>query len=527
MPKRSTKLPEVPKEDYGVRVLVRERPDNPDGNLELVATIHTPDGKGGLKKRRKRTTAGTTDPALAYQRARALAQSLAVAQKGVAKGRVRTKFMAGADITDMDCLDYYESEVVSKLDQDDEYRKQVTSKLRVLRSLLPAIAENGKATPLRLISENYVSAYKDLRLEKGALRRDGSGEWREFEGLDDGDRKVKISTVGTDLLVLRRAIDATKSYQVKDADGRYLSVIQYDPFLDQGKKIKLPAETDITRQPILDYESFNRMVAVADEWDQHCNTEYVRLAYPSRFPHFQPRCPGYSEAILMVARQGRRRGDLTRLRWRHVVFAEDSKRMAQVIDKVLGIKVSPEQARVVFPHGLIVWSRGKTDVYRFAPMPRYLSERLRNFKTTHPHAKDPDGPLFYAIQDCRKPLTAKNLADWFPRLQQRAGIEHSREEGWHMFRRLFRQERHGHFSNKVVAYCGGWSRLTAIHQVLDVDESQVMNRNYFQVLLRPMYACMAFDGSRIDPTTDMSGVSDQVSAQLREEGYLERTNPAG
>lgn len=93
MPQRSTKLPEVPVEDYGVRVLVRARPDNPGGNLELVAIIPTPDGKGGLRTRRKRKSAETSDPKLAYKRARELAQSLAVIQKGVAKGRTRTKFL--------------------------------------------------------------------------------------------------------------------------------------------------------------------------------------------------------------------------------------------------------------------------------------------------------------------------------------------------------------------------------------------------------------------------------------------------
>ena len=522
MPVRKTILPIVPKEEFGIQVLVRYRPDKPDGDLELVATVPSPDGKGGMKMRRRRRTARTKDPVLAHQRARALAQKLASTIKGVPKKLIRAKFASGQDITDMDCIAYYESEVLPSLRKNDnEYGRFAASKIRVLRKLLPLVAKNHQSTPLRLIDQAYVDDYTALRLEKGALRRDGSGEWREVEDLDEDDRKLKLGTVETDLLLLRRAIDAAKSYQVKDAQGRWLSVIQYDPFLDQTKRIQFPQETDITRQPILDYESFEQLVSAADAWDRQCNAEYERLRYRERFPNFAPRCPGYSEAILKVARQGRRREDLTRLRWLHVVFAEDSVRMAEVIDKVLGIKVSPEQARAIFPAGLIVWSRGKTDVFRFAPMPRYLADVLRRFKSGHPHKDNPKGPIFYGIQDSRKALSVGNLADWFPRLQKHAGIQHSEEEGWHMFRRLFRQERLGHFSNKIVAYCGGWSRLTAIDKILDVDESQAMNRHYLQVLLRQMYACMSFDGSKIDSRNHISGVSEHVLAQLREEGYLD------
>lgn len=518
--KRTTRLPEVPREKYGIRVLVRERPDNRGGNLELVACVPYVDTTGKAQEHRRRRSAGTTDPSIAYRRAEALAQRLALRLQGLVQGRIRSRFFSGDDITDLDCLDYYETEVISKLDESSEYRSFAESKIKVLRRLLPAVAENGRETPLRLIEQGYVDRLVALRLEKGALRKDGTGEWKEYGEMDEDDRKVRLRTVETDILVLRRAINAAKSYQVKDAEGKWLSAIQYDPFLDATKRIKLPKETDIRRQPIMDYDAFEKMISAAGGWDRHSNAEYSRLKYPERFPHHRPRCPGYSEALLKVARQGRRRGDFPRLKWRHVVFPENSKRMAEVILKVLAVKVTPEQARQIFPHGLLIWSRGKTDVYRFAPMPQYLCESLRRFEVEHPHRDNPDGPLFYAIRDHRKAATQKNLASWFPKIQAWAGIDHGDEEGWHMFRRLFRQERIGHFTNKIVAYCGGWSRLNAISKLLDVDESQAMNRHYLQVLLRQMYACMAFDASRIDARVHIAGVSDHVLAQLREEGYL-------
>jgi hypothetical protein len=413
--------------------------------------------------------------------------------------------------------------VIPKLgDENNEYRKFAMSKVRVLRNILPVIAENGRETPLRLIDQGYVNEFEALRLEKGTLRKDGSGEWREYVQMDENDRKVRVRTIETHILVLRRAINAAKSFQVRDAEGKWLSVIQYDPFLDETKRVKLPKETDVRRQPIMEYEMLDLMTAAADPWDRHSNTEYERLRYPARFPHFQRRCPGYSEAIIRIARQGRRRGDLPRLRWRHIIFPENAKQMSDVIGKVLAVRVTAEQARTIFPHGLIVWSRGKTEVYRFAPMPGSLSAFLRGFETTHPHRGNPDGPLFYAIQDSRKAVTVKNLAEWFPALQKWAGLEHGTEEGWYTFRRLFRQERIGHFTNKIVAYCGGWSRLTAISKLLDVNENEAMDRHYAQVLLRQMYACMAFDGSKIDARVHIAGVSEHVLAQLREEGYLAR-----
>lgn len=522
MAKRNTELPEVPLEEYGVRVLVRLRPDQPEGNLELVGYIPTPNGKGSTAYRRVRRSARTKDAKKAYRNAKKFAKRLAERLGISPASRLKMKFFGGEDVTVLDCLEYYEANVIPQL-REPEYEAYARTRCKVLRKLVPLVATSGGDTALRLIDQRWVDRFADIRLEKGGLKKDGSGEWSEpDDAMDESERRVSLTTVRKDLEFLHRAIVAAGSHQVKDEDGKWVRAVQYDPFEDGSKRIQLPQDQDVVRQPIMSYETHRRMVAAAGVFDEQCNQEYERLGYPGRFPHFSPRCPHYTEALLQIARQGRRRGAIAGVQWQDIVFPEEGERMAEAIGKTLRIKVTAVEATRVFPHGLIVWQR-KTDkrsTWRFAPMPAYLERLLRAFKRNHPNREDPRGPLFYRIQDHRRPVRAGTLAEWFPRIQARAGIDHFREEGWHEWRRLFRQERHGHFSNKVVAYCGGWSRLNAIDKILDVDETQAMNRHYLQVLLRQMYACMAFDGSQIDEEVHIPGVSQYVLAQMRADGYL-------
>jgi hypothetical protein len=505
-------------DEDGLEILIRKHPKT--GVLEGVAKLPKIDAEGNRRIVRLRCSLKTTDAEVALRNARAWARRLKINVDGLARATLKSKFFNGRLVTDLDVLDYYEAEVIPTLEQGSEYRKQAESKLRVLRALLPQVARRGDATPLISIDKQYIDRYQVLRLSKGALLRDGSGEWRTEYPASKRGRKVAIRTVATDLLVLRRAVHAAKAYLVEDYTGRMMSAVQYDPFADPVKKLRLPAETDMTRQPIMAYQAYDQMLAVADAFDQRANAEYIRLGYPERHPHYAPRCPGYTDALLKVARQGRRRGDFTRLTWEDVIFPEDAEGMVTKIYEILSESVGADEARRIFPTGMIVWPRGKTGVYRFAPMPEYLMDSLATFKRGHPHRDNPLGPVFYAIRNSQKAVTVRSLAQWYPKLQELAGIEHRGEEGWHMFRRLFRQERQGRISNKIVAYCGGWSKLNAVHKLLDVDEKDVMNSRYLQVLLRQMFACMVFDATRLKENTTLPGVSDHVIAQLREIGYL-------
>lgn len=518
MPERTFDL-EVPKELYGVRVTLRPHPET--GTLEMVA--HIPLKDGSVKRRRKST--GTTDREEAYDQAKRLSQALAVKTGGLAKAKIERKFVSGGDITDLDCLDYYESEVLPKL--SDSYAGFVRARLTALRKLLPRVAEEQRvATPLRLIDQEYVDEYAKLRLEKGGLKRDGSGEWREYDedDLDDDGRKVSLSTARKDLQMLSRTIQAARGHHVKDSDGRWSAAVQFNPFKDREPALELPQNDSAVRQPIMDPAEYQRMLDVADEVDASANAAYKHLRYAERFEHHHPRCPGYMGTILRVARQGRRRAAIADLQWRDVLFPDEhADRIAAIIIAILGIKIYAEEVARIFPHGVIAWRRGedKMDYWRFAPMPAYLERHMREFRERHPNADNPVGPLFYSTQDHRKAIAPERLAEWFPKVQEAAGVAHMDGEGWHAWRRLYRQERQGHISNKITAYVGGWSRLNAVDDLLDVDEGSAMNRHYLQVLLRQMYACAAFDATKIDPSHHMPGVSEQVLAQMREEGYLE------
>lgn len=506
MGKRDTELTVVPAELYGIRVLVRRRPDAKQGNLELVAYL--PAGNGKTKPRR--TSAQTRDSLEAGTRAHQWAKELA-RELGIGSGeRMTGRFNAGGDITDMDALDYYEEYVLPSL--KGEYAKYARARIAVLRATLPMVAEEGVETPLRHWQQSVVKKYTDVRMDLGGLAKNGSGE---FTG-----EPISETTVGKDLEFLSRAINAARSYETVDEHGRKVHPLQYNPFEDPSKRIRLPESTAMTQQPVMDNEVHEALLEVADLFDERANAEYVRLKY-KRYPHYTPRCPRYTRSLLEVARQGRRRQAIAALVWNDVYFPGD-KRMPAAVSKALGnVRLKPEDVFSFFPYGMLLYRKDsdKTSLERIAPMPRYLCEGLLAFRETHPHKKRPSGPLFYRIRDGNEQTSAGNLAQWFPMIQKLAGLEHYRQEGWHMWRRLFRQERQGHISNKIVAYCGGWMKLPSLNSLLDVDDAQPMNRHYLQVLLTQMYACMAFDAKAAQAVRPIPGISDEVLAQLRAEAY--------
>ena len=466
------------------------------------------------KKNTRRTSAETRDPLAAGGRAHLWARTLA-REAGIGSGeRITGRFNAGGDITDMDALDYYEEYVLPSL--RGEYAKYARARIAVLRATLPMVAADGVETPLRQWQQYVVNRYAQVRLELGGLSKNGSGI---FTG-----EPISETTVGKDLEFLSRAINAARSYEAVDELGRKVHPLQYNPFEDDTKRIRLPESTAMTQQPLMGYELHEALIDVADKFDEQANAEYGRLKY-ERYPHYTPRCPRYTRTLLEVARQGRRRQAIAALVWGDVYFPGD-KRMPAAVSRALGnVRIKPEDVLRYFPYGMLLWRKDtdKKQLERIAPMPRYLCEGLLEFRKKHPHKDNPAGPLFYRIRDGNKQSSVSNLADWFPRIQKRAGLEHFAQEGWHMWRRLYRQERQGHISNKIVAYCGGWMKLPSLNSMLDVDENQPMNRHYLQVLLTQMYACMAFDAEAAHEVRPIPGISDEVLAQLRAEAYVPAT----
>lgn len=507
MPKRTTDLPVVPADLYGVRVLVRRRPDAPKANLELIAYLPGANGK----TKPTRTSAQTRDSLEAGLRAHAWAKELA-REAGIGSGqRMAGRFNAGGDITDMDALDYYDEYVLPTL--KEEYAKYARARISVLRVTLPMVADEGVETPLRKWTQAVVNRYTEVRMKLGGLSKIGNGV---FTG-----EPISETTVGKDLQFLSRAINAARSYATVDEQGRKVYPLQYNPFEDAAKRIKLPESTAMTQQPLMDYESHQAMLAVADKFDKNANAEYTRLKY-ERYPHYTPRCPKYTRTLLEVARLGRRREAIAALIWSDVYFPGD-KRMPAMVSKALGnVRIKPADVFKYFPYGMLLWRKDtdKRDLERIAPMHRNTCQVLREFKKKHPHRNNPTGPLFYKIRDGNQESSVRNLAQWFPMIQKLAGLDHFDQEGWHMWRRLYRQERQSHISNKIVAYCGGWMKLPSLNSLLDVDENQAMNRHYLQVLLAQMYACMAFDAEAARAARPISGISEEVMTQLRDQGYL-------
>ena len=340
-------------------------------------------------------------------------------------------------------------------------------------------------------------------------------------------RGLKARTIRDDLMVLKRAIDAAMSYEVLDpVTGDFRRVILVNPFEDPAKKIELPEASEAPLQPLMDEDRYQRLLLCPEAEDARRNRYSVVHGRPAA------RCPMFAEMLVRSAREfGRRRKAIAYLEFENIIT--DPAEIAFRIYHLLGgVKVTPEQARRVYPYGIVIWPRetDKKGYCRFSPISKRFRERLGAFARNHPNCpggkrgggvlEGASGPWFYHPDSTDKYASPALVGRWLVTHFRTAGYALDEQEGWHMFRRLFRTERDGHFSNKVVAFLGGWSKLNALDRILDVDMKQVMNAGYLAPRLMTLYACAAFDGSSLNSHDLLTGISEVAREQMIREGYV-------
>lgn len=498
---------------------------------------------------------------------------------------IEEKYFANEDTTIGDVLDFYENAVVKpkvavemKKKSGRGYWYAASRKILALREHCSRY-DNGEPIPVRAFCQADVDRYVERRRAEGPrnevdmpkteLRliaddlkiagrsrmrkaqlvaaveeatgrpaREVHAEWAEENcERDHIDDILEVGQVGNgtlsdDLAILARAVKAAQVKTVKGRDGTHRSVVPYNPFKDAELGITFPEATEMPITPILDYANYDAMLAAAGSEDERLKEYYAKQSalYPVG------RHIGYSEAMLRMARRtGRRRAALL-IPWEDIVT--DPEQIRRVVRRLLGgTKLTVEEIRELFPYGIIVWRRekDKKGYLRFSPISADLWRTLVAFAKHHPNCPGGDagegtvagakGPLFYHPKSTKRDVTPRMMTDYLDSLFTAGGVEKMERDGWHMFRRLFRTERTGRdtgFSNKIVAYCGGWSKINKLDHVLDVDMDAAMNQGYLATLAIDLYLCMMWDGSKA-PSRDadpLAGQHPDVRAQAEAEGYL-------
>jgi hypothetical protein len=478
--------------------------------------------------------------------------SRVVGGEGNVQQSIIDKHVGGDPITVLDCLDFWLEKKVLPMEDGREYKDQCLSKYRLfLRS--PLVFDGSKELPLDELNQSKVDEYVQLRRDRelsvwwkrvneATRKRIKSKHYANAKPggrtTDRGD--TRTSTIRGDLQILVRAINYAIdecTYRPEGSSDR-IPCISYNPFgTRRNPRIRFPEQTEPMYRPQMTSPIYTRLLGVAEEIDD-------RRAQRYRHMGGTPPPSGWVRFILTLAKESnRRRAALARAQVGDLVT--DPSEIARLITQALGQKAPISLIEETFPFGVWVWpamrefegfvlESGEEDdtgtvlrsdkkgYFRIMPVSSRLYFAFQAYIVEHPLRHEPKAPLFPHPFSPGKPITDAIMVQLIRdalTLVETSLRDYQRDPGdaWNMFRRWYRTMRQRDYSDNVVAYCGGWLKLSDIRSIGGgVSSEAAMNVNYLRAALEALMSCMEFDHATADEDPDhVPGVSRERLLETR------------
>lgn len=383
-------------EESGVHVRIFRRGDRYWFDVRIEGT------------KRKRVSAETADPAIAKQKARAIAQQIAMQQLlGVSSDSVTLEQVFSA---------YHEHKGANLKSQ---WRKSALTRRNLFSSAW------GGSLPVVQVSQSYVDAYCTARRAGRVAPTLPNGRMTNRKL----PRPLRDGALDSDFSWLSSVFNWATKHKI--TNGKRL--LDRNPLHD----CTWPKEKNV-RRPIASQDRFTLTLAKTDEVDHQ----------------------GRLRLMLALARYtGRRESAIIHLRASDVMLSKDR------ISAALANAGMDERLAEHMPHGAIRWSAesDKQGVLHITPisaatrteLERYLLKRLRTG----------DAPLFPGPKDETQPISRVVAARWLIRAEGLAEVSKLTGGTFHPYRRLWASERR-HLADVDVARAGGWksTKTLSIYQ---------------------------------------------------------------